>query len=249
MRCTVLVRRLVLAAMYAAAATAAASDDGGGIARDVGQGVGTAAGNVSSGMKSAAHGVAGAASSAASKAAGAAKDVAAGAREGFADGGAAGETPVTGAGVQLTDAKIAAIAVTANKVDIDAGRLAMRKSRNVAVKDFASEMISDHTSANKQAVTLARRLGVSPEENDFSRALAQGGQDNLANLKPLTGPEFDRAYAEHEVVYHQQVLEALDKKLIRGAQDADLKSLLESVREMVKAHLDHAESLYESFSK
>jgi putative membrane protein len=156
---------------------------------------------------------------------------------------------VAGAGGQLTDAKIAAIAVAANKVDIEAGRLAMRKSRNVAVKNFASDMISDHTSANKQAVALAQRLGVSLEENDFSRSLAQGGQENLADLKPLTGREFDRAYAEHEVVYHQQVLGALDDKLIPNAQNPDLKSLLQSVRALVKAHLDHAQTLYESLSK
>jgi putative membrane protein len=159
------------------------------------------------------------------------------------------ETPVTGAGGQLTDTQIAAIAVTANKVDIEAGRMAMRKSRNVAVKNFASDMISDHTSANKQAAALAQKLGLSPEANDFSRSLAQGGQDNLANLKPLTGREFDLAYAEHEVVYHQQVLAALKEKLIPSAQNAELKSLLESVRTLVAAHLDHAQELYESLSK
>jgi putative membrane protein len=168
--------------------------------------------------------------------------------KGSTDAGAE-TTPVTGAGGQLTDTRIAAIAVTANKVDIEAGRLAMRKSRNVAVKNFASDMISDHTSANKQAAALAQKLGLSPEANDFSRSLAQGGQDNLANLKPLTGKEFDLAYAEHEVVYHQQVLAALKEKLIPSAQNAELKSLLESVRTLVAAHLDHAQELYESLSK
>jgi len=171
------------------------------------------------------------------------------AAQGPADGGAAAESPAARATAQLTDARIAAIAVTANKVDIEAGRLAMRKSKSVAVKNFASDMISEHTSANKQAVALAQRLGFSPEENDFSRSLAQGGQDNLEHLKPLTGREFDLAYAEHEVVYHQQVLGALDDKLIRSAQNAELKSLLQSVREMVKAHLGHAEEMYESLPK
>ncbi len=191
MRCTVLVRRLVLAAICAAAAAAAASDDGGTKARDVGQ----------------------------------------------------------GAGGQLTDARIAAVALTADKVDIEAARLAMRKSRNVAVKNYASEMISDHTSSNKRALELIRTLGVSPEENELSRSLAQGGQENLAYLKPLTGREFDLAYADYEVGYHQQVLGALKEKLISGAQNAELKSLLESVRTLEKGHLEHAESLYESLSK
>jgi putative membrane protein len=166
------------------------------------------------------------------------------------DGGATpGTTPVTGVGGQLTDAQVVAILVTANKVDIEAGRLAMRKSKNVAVKNFASDMISDHTAANKQVVELAHSLGVSPEENDFSRSFARGGQENLVYLKSLAGREFDQDYAEHEVVYHRQVLEALEKKLIPSAQNPDLKSLLQSVSAVVKAHLDHAQDLFESLSK
>jgi len=51
------------------------------------------------------------------------------------------------------------------------------------------------------------------------------------------------------VVYHQQVLAALKEKLIPSAQNAELKSLLESVRTLVAAHLDHAQDLYESLSK
>jgi putative membrane protein len=251
MRHTVRSGRVVVATMCAvvgavvgvargAGSADAGTDGGSGILRDIGQGAGTAAGNVSSGVESAAQGVAGGA-----------KDAAAGARQGFSkskDGGTA-ETPVSGAGGQLTDARIAAIAVTANKVDIEAGRLAMRKSKSVAVKNFASEMISDHTSANKQAVALAKKLGVSPEQNDFSRSLEQGGRENLASLKTLAGREFDRAYAEHEVAYHQEVLGALKDKLIPSAQNAELKSLLQSVQALVKEHLDHAESLYESLSK
>jgi putative membrane protein len=248
----------------------AAADAGGSIARDVGQGVGTAAGDVASGVKSAGQGIAdaggaavGAASGAATTAADAAREAAGGARSasdsatdgGSADGGRADSgAPDSGTGrdaggARLSDGQIAAVAVAANKVDIAAGQAAKRKSKNAQVKKFANDMIRDHTSANKQAQTLAQRLGLKPEENEMSRAITQGGEDNLATLKTLKGKEFDRAYAEHEVAFHQQVLGALDEKLIPNAQNADLKSLLQSVRAVVAEHLDHAQSLMESLSK
>jgi putative membrane protein len=152
-------------------------------------------------------------------------------------------------GAQLTDAQIAAIAVTANKVDIDAARVAQRKSKNAEVKRFAADMIRDHTSANKQAAALAKKLKLKPQPNDTSRSLATGGQQNLKKLKSLKGKEFDRAYIDQEVTYHQNVLDALDQKLIPAAQNADLKSLLQSVRSVVAQHLDHAKTVAQSLSK
>jgi putative membrane protein len=169
---------------------------------------------------------------------------------GAADAGATGTAGTAGAGSgQLSDAQIAAIAVAANKVDVEAGRAARKKTKNAKVRTFANDMIRDHTSANKQAAALVKKLGVTPEENDTSRGLTQGGEDNLANLKSMKGKEFDRAYAEHEVAYHQQVLDALDQKLIPGAQNAELKSLLQSVRAVIAQHLDHATALAKALSK
>jgi len=164
---------------------------------------------------------------------------------------AADDAGATGAGgaAQLTDAQIAAVAVTANKIDIDAGRLAQKKSKNAQVKRFAADMIRDHGSANRQAAALAKKLHLTPQPNDTSRSLAKGGQENLEKLKSMKGSEFDRAYIDHEVTYHQAVLDALDQKLIPGAQNADLKSLLQSVRAVIAQHLDHAKTLAQALSK
>ena len=49
------------------------------------------------------------------------------------------------------DAQIAHIVVTANQIDIDAGKLAKSRSKSKEVKDFAQQMITDHTAVNQQA--------------------------------------------------------------------------------------------------
>lgn len=146
----------------------------------------------------------------------------------------------------INDAQIAAIVVTANQVDIDAGKLAHARSSSEAIKTFAQLMITDHTGVNKAAVELVTKLKVTPQDNVTSQSLKAGGEKNLARLKTLEGQAFDKAYVDHEVVYHQQVLDALDKILVPGATNADLKALLVKVRPAFVAHLEHAKHLQAS---
>jgi len=154
--------------------------------------------------------------------------------------------PAAAAAPAINDAQIAHIAVTANSVDSAAGMLAEKKGASKAVKDFGKTMVTDHSGVNKQAVALATKLNVTPEDNDTSKQLKSGGDANVAKLQGLTGKAFDKAYIDNEVAYHQAVLDALDKTLIPNAQNADLKALLEKVRPAVAAHLDMAKKLQSS---
>ena len=147
------------------------------------------------------------------------------------------------------DAQIAAIVVTANQVDIDAGKLAASRSGSKEVKEFAQRMVTDHEGVNKAATELVARLKVKPEVNKTSNSLKQGGEDTLKRLKALKGAEFDRAYVSTEVTYHQTVLDALDKTLIPSANNAELKALLVKVRPAFVAHFEHAKHVQSTVGK
>jgi putative membrane protein len=148
------------------------------------------------------------------------------------------------AGAQaVTDPQIASIVVTANQVDIDAGKLAAERSTNAEVKKFGALMVTDHTGVNKAAVELVTRLKVTPQDNPTSQSLKAGGDKNVAHLKTLSGAAFDKAYVAQEVAYHTAVLDAVDKTLIPNASNADLKALLVKVRPAFVAHLEHAKKL------
>jgi putative membrane protein len=155
--------------------------------------------------------------------------------------------PATGASAQgVTDAQIASIVVTANQVDIDAGKLAKAQSTNGEVKKFADLMITDHTGVNKSATELVTKLKVTPEDNPTSQSLKSDGDANLKKLKGLSGAAFDKAYVDNEVAYHQAVLDAVDKTLVPSAKNAELKALLVKVRPAFVAHLEHARHLQSS---
>ena len=157
--------------------------------------------------------------------------------------------PVAGMAKDVNDAQIAAIVVTANQVDIDAGKLAANTTHNADVKSFANLMVSDHTSVNKSAVDLVTRLKVTPEDNATAQSLKAGGAKNIANLKTLKGAAFDKAYVDHEVAYHQAVIDKLDKTLVPDATNADLKALLIKVRPAFIDHLNHAKHLQAELAK
>jgi putative membrane protein len=148
----------------------------------------------------------------------------------------------------VTDPQIASIVVTANTVDADAGRLAVERSSNAEVKKFGEQMVQSHTVVNTQAVDLVTRLKVTPQDNPTSQSLKAGGDANLAHLRTLSGAAFDKAYVDHEVVYHQQVLDAIDQTLIPGAKNEELKALLVKVRPAISAHLAHAKMLQSSLA-
>jgi putative membrane protein len=155
--------------------------------------------------------------------------------------------PVAAPSAQVVnDAQIASIVVTANKVDIDAGKLAASRSTSDEVKTFARLMVTDHTGVNKSATDLAAKLKVTPQDNPTSQSLKADGEKNLAHLKTLKGAAFDKAYIDNEVAYHQQVIDAIDKTLIPSATNEELKALLVKVRPAFVAHLEHARRLQAS---
>jgi len=147
------------------------------------------------------------------------------------------------------DAQIAAIVVTANQVDIDAGTYAQSRAAADDVKAFARQMVTDHTAVNKSATDLAGKLHLAPEDNATAQSLKKGGDDNVAHLKTLSGPALDRAYVDHEVAYHEAVLKALDDTLIPSASNAELKGLMVKVRPAFVAHLEHARMLQARLGK
>jgi len=133
--------------------------------------------------------------------------------------------------------------LAANTIDIQNGELAKTKSKNAEVKAFADLMIAQHTGVNEQATDLATKLNLAPEDNATSLQLTQNADATRATLETKTGADFDKAYIDNEVNYHQAVLDELDKTLIPGAQNTELKDLLVSVRPAFVSHLDHAKSI------
>ncbi len=67
----------------------------------------------------------------------------------------------------------AQIAYTAGQIDINSAKLALEKSKNKEVRDFAENMVRDHTAVNDQALALVKKLNVTPQDYETSKALVK----------------------------------------------------------------------------
>lgn len=142
----------------------------------------------------------------------------------------------------LDDPTIVAIFDAANTFDIETGQLALKQSHTQAVRDLATQFMHDHTAVRQQGRDLAKKLGVKPTP-PAALALADDHKKAVADLKTKSGAEFDKAYIDHEVAYHQAVLDAINQTLLPAIQNAELKAFVEKVGPAFLGHLEAAKQL------
>jgi putative membrane protein len=142
-----------------------------------------------------------------------------------------------------TDPQIVGIVLTADQIDIDYGKLALSKSKDKQVREFANRMVTDHSAVQKSVLGLAGKLGVKGEDSPISDSLKSGAAESTAKLKSLQGKDFDKFYIDNEVSYHKSVTDAVDAVLIPSAKNAELKGALQGAQPLFLKHLEHARTV------
>jgi putative membrane protein len=126
----------------------------------------------------------------------------------------------------------------ANAAEIETGKLALEKSQNASVKQFAQKMIDDHTQGLAETTQLASSKGVDiPAEPDAKhKAMATA-------MKALSGDSFDKQYMAQAGLRDHRATHELLQKTQRNAKDPELKALATKLMPIVSGHLQSAEQL------
>jgi putative membrane protein len=140
-----------------------------------------------------------------------------------------------------TDPQIVGAVEAANQIDINYAKLAMSKAKDKQVKDFAQQMITDHSAVQKSMRDLAAKLNMFPVDSQTSNSLKKEAQETMLKLHRLKGKEFDKAYIDSEVAFHQRVINATKTVLIPNAQNDELKKALQGAEPLFEGHLQHAQ--------
>ncbi|HVS60314.1 MAG TPA: DUF4142 domain-containing protein [Gemmatimonadaceae bacterium] len=158
--------------------------------------------------------------------------------------GSAGPTTALaqGAASKLDDPTIVAIFDAANTYDMETGTLAISKGHSKAARDFGKMLVRDHRNVRTQGRELAKSLKVTPTPpKDF--ALARAHIAAMRSLRAAKGKAFDRAFLQHEVDFHNAVIDAVTNTLLPAIQNAQVKDLVTKVAPAFVAHRDRAQSL------
>jgi putative membrane protein len=140
-------------------------------------------------------------------------------------------------GTPLDDATIVAIFDGANTADIETGRLAEQRGASKEVRAIGASLARDHEAVRQQGRDLARKLGVTPtppKPNPYAEAHAKA----MAALSGKSGADFDRAFLDHEIAFHQAVIDAVTGTLLPAITNPELKAFVEQVAPAFQAHLD-----------
>ncbi len=156
--------------------------------------------------------------------------------------GSAAPAPASTRATALDDPTIVAIFDAANTSDIETGELGAKKGSTKEIRDFGAMLARDHKNVRQQGRDLAKKLGVTPtppKDDDSMKSHAVV----MKRLNSLSGAEFDKAFLQNEVGYHDAVIGAVTKTLLPAIQNAELKDLVTKVAPAFVAHRDAAKNL------
>ena len=97
-------------------------------------------------------------------------------------------------------------------------------------------MIRDHSIVNARALELLEELNASPKDNFLSQQLLAQSDVIVAEMKKLSGAEFDRYYSNNELEYHKAVNGLVEDVFIPNVKNAQFRALLEEALLIFKAH-------------
>jgi putative membrane protein len=121
--------------------------------------------------------------------------------------------------------------------EVKTAQLALEKGKSADIKQFAQQMIEDHSNANAELTALARseNIKVADEATLMDKAKA-------LLLKQQDGKDFDAAYADSQVTAHQQTLE-LFSDYAKSGNNLKIKAFAENTLPTLQHHLEMAKAL------
>ncbi len=133
---------------------------------------------------------------------------------------------------------------TTNQNEIQMAKLAMQKAQSPEVKQFAQQMIKDHTAADQKVVKLAKQEHLTLGKYPLTAA-QQGTMDKLMST---SGTEFDKAYMEANRVGHDKAITML-KDAEKQTTDPKVKALIAQLLPTVEHHDHLAKEIHPGQSK
>lgn len=121
--------------------------------------------------------------------------------------------------------------------EIQLSQLALQKSTNTDVRNFAQRMIDEHTRANNQIAALAQSSGLT-----LPTTLSPNRQSLVAELSTFSGTDFDRAYMDVNVFVHTKDVRLFRRQAEEG-RNADVKSFAQNLLPALSEHLELAKSI------
>jgi putative membrane protein len=120
--------------------------------------------------------------------------------------------------------------------EIETGKIALRKSSDPAIREFAQRMVNDHARANDELASLAKARGMEPPTK-----LDVQHQAAVNAMKAAPAEKFDHAYSQHMNMDHSKAI-ALFEGASKSA-DLEMADFAKKALPTLREHKELAEKL------
>ncbi len=136
------------------------------------------------------------------------------------------------------DQKFMMMAAKGGMAEIEMARVALQKSSNDSVKQYAQKMIDDHTMAGDELKQLASTKGVMLPMQPDAKQMSM-----MAKMQGLSSMEFDMMYVKEAGVKAHQDMEKLFMKESMSGKDMEAKAFAAKTLPVVRMHLQMAREM------
>jgi len=155
-----------------------------------------------------------------------------------------GSAPPRRASPRADDAAILARFEEMVSADIACAQLAVERGHSKDVRDFAGVLVREHGMARQMAREVATQIHVTLKPSDDGPRHAE--HDKIVKaLKDRPDIAFDILFVRHEVDYHKELVDLINKTWLPAAQNEDLKAFLSQVGPAFEAHSTMAAALWQ----
>jgi putative membrane protein len=145
-----------------------------------------------------------------------------------------------GIAVEEADAKFTTQAAVGGMAEVELGKMALDKSSNPQVKEFATMMVKDHGMANTELTAIAKQKNITlPSTVDDEH------KKKMEDLSKKTGADFDKDYVNAMVDGHKSTLKLMEDESKDG-KDVDLKAFATKTAPIVQSHLEMINKIKDS---
>jgi len=121
--------------------------------------------------------------------------------------------------------------------EIELAKVAQQKSKDPSVQSFAQRMVQDHSKANQELASIARKKNL-----EVPAKLDTMHQKMVQEISAKSGAEFDAAYASHMAKDHSKAVALFQNGT--KLPDADLAAYAKKTLTTLQDHKQQADTLH-----
>ncbi len=141
----------------------------------------------------------------------------------------------------LTDENILALLDTTYDAMLEADQLAMDRTDNEQVRQFASRAVTQNAASRRAVIATVQRLGVAPVLPDMDPV--EGHADAMALMRQRAGSMFDEVYVDQAAETRKELIEEIDEALGVETRPDAVKELLRQLKAQLEADVKSLEAL------